>query len=465
MIAEREFGKKSITGLFWKYSLFALAGLAIQGVAAIADGFFVGNGVGAIGLETVSVILPLATATIAIYLLFGIGSSTIAAIKLGNGDVEGAREVYGSVIVFALFFSVAIAVIVLLNMDAILTCFGANADVLPTARTWGITFMLGFPLYIVGNIAYSFTRLAERPFAASLSIIGGSVVGMVSEYFIIYVLKLGMAGSAFSYVVAIGATVFLVPYLQLSSTPFKIKASDFKINFKIIKETFQTGSAIFFAQIATIVSTVIINNLILVYGIPKLDLAAFGIINAYIAYVLTLLTTAFVTGIQPIASYNLGAKLYLRVSTLVKVGIAQSTAVIIAIMVIVFTFASPIISFFAGPDPALVTATKAAMKIYLLLYALGNVSQIISGYYMAVEKNGLAILNGLARVIIFAVPLLLILPHYFGLEGVWMAQPGADTLSFILALVCIWGESKSLKKMDSAKLQEPSLSVAVRKVI
>ncbi len=446
---ESEFSSKKITSLFWKYSLLALAGLFLQGVSGVADGRFIGNGVGPMGLATISVIVPFMTTTIAVFLLFGIGSSTLAAIKLGDGKVDEARDIYGSVMIFSLFFTVIVVALVLLNLNPILKLFGANSDILPYARSYAIPFMLGFPLYIMGNIAYFFTRLAERPFAASLSFIGGGIVSIGVEYYVVYFLKWGVAGSAIAFVVAVGATSLLIPYLQFSSTPFKLKLSDFKINFGYVLETFKIGFAMFIIQISTVISTIIINNLILKHGIPELHLAAFGIMNAYIAYILSMFTTAFITGIQPIASYNLGAKNYARVASLVKVGITQSTIAIIALMVIVFTFADPILTFFIGPVPELVAATKEAMKIYLLLYALGNVSQIVAGYYMAVEKNALAILNGLARVIIFAVPLLFILPNYFGLKGVWLAQPCADVLAFILAGAFIMRETKRLNKMEN----------------
>jgi Na+-driven multidrug efflux pump len=448
---ESEFGTKSVISLFWKYSLFALAGLAFQALGVVADGFFVGNGIGPIGLATISIALPFIVITIATFLLFGVGSSTLAAIKLGNGDIEGAREVYGNVIIFTFLISVVVQVIVFLNLNSILTLFGATTDVLPGARTYTIPFMLGFPLYIAGNTAYSFTRLAERPLIASVILITGGILAIIVEYYIIFVLKLGILGSSVAAICALGITIFFVPYLQFSNTVFKLRMSDLKINFGIIKEIVKTGFAIFLVQISSIFSTIIINNLILKHGIPELHIAAFGIINAYIAYILVVLTAAFVTGIQPISSYNMGARLYTRVATLIKVGITQSTAALITIMVLVFIFADQIVTFFAGPVPELVTATKEAMKIYLLLYALGNVTQIVSGYYMAVEKAGLAILNGLARVVIFAIPLLLILPDIFGLKGIWMAQPGADALSFILALVCIFGENKRLMKLEAER--------------
>ena len=373
-------------------------------------------------------------------------------MKLGNGDVEGARKVYGSVMAFAFIFTVIVAVIALLNVESLLKALGATPEILPSAKAYAVPFLIFFPFSVVGFIAYFFTNVSEKPFPASLSLIIGAILAMVLEYIAIFILKWGIVGSAISFISGLAVTVFLIPYLQFSNSPFKLKTSDIKIDFSIIKETLKIGFAMFIIQISTIVSTIIINNLIIQKGGSELHIAAFGIINAHIAYVLTILTTAFITGILPIASFNIGAKSYHRVASLVKIAIAQSTIAIIAITILVFTFAAPIIAFFVGPNPELIQATSETMKIFLLLYALGSVTQIVSGYYMAVEKSGLAILNGLARGIIFAVPLLIILPHFFGLRGVWMAQPGADALSFILALICIMGETKRLKRLENERL-------------
>jgi Na+-driven multidrug efflux pump len=446
--AESEFSSKSITSLFWKYSLFALAGMSVQMASTVADGFFVGNGIGPVGMGAVGIIVPFWITAVAFFNLFGVGSSILAAIKLGNGDKAGARDVYGSVVVFSFFFSIVLAVIVLLNVDTVLIKLGATPEILPAAREYVTPYLIGVPLCVVGTVGYYFTRLAERPLAASIGYMAPAVIAIISEYIFIFRLHMGMAGSAIPWIICVGTSVLLLPYLQMVDPVFKLKISDFKVDFRLVLESCKIGFALFIVNIATIFSTIIINNLIAKYGDPSLYIPVFAIINAYIAYFLMLVTVSFIQGIQPIVSFNYGAKLYSRVRSLIKVGIVQSSVFIILVMLLIYIFATQIVTFFIGPVPPLVDATVATMKIFLLLYAFGNVSQIVTGYFMAVEKNGLAILNGTARIIIFAVPLLFILPNYFGLNGIWMAQPGADLLSFALALVCILNEYKNLKKQE-----------------
>lgn len=445
-VSENEFGTKKITPLFWKYSLFALAGLILQTSSVVADGTFVGNGLGEIGLATIGVINPFWVITVSLMGLFGIGGSTIAATKLGEGDVEGARKVYGTIVIFTFFLSVLIAILALLNLEKLLTLLGATPEILPSALDYAVPYLIGFPICVTGSATYYFARADGQPLPSAIAYMLPAVIAIILEYIMICKMGCGMEGAAIPWVVCVGLSVLLVPYLQIKGHYFKIKASDFKIDFKIVGNAVKIGFAYFAIQICTTISTIIINNQIIATGGSETEIAAFGTINAYIAYILVLITTAFISGLQPIASFNKGTKNFKRVAELIKVSIVQSGIALIALVALAFLFAEPLVKFFVGNDAALVNTTVEIMKVYMILYAIGNISQLVSGYYQAVSKNGLAILNGIARIILFAVPLLFILPNIFGISGIWMAQPSADLLAFILAGICIIHEYKQLRK-------------------
>lgn len=445
---ESELRNKGITSLFWKYSIFALAGLSLQITQTFADGAFVGNGVGPMGMAVITVTQGFWEIAMGLFGLFGIGGSTLAAIKLGNGDEDGARNVYANMLCFSFLFTLLLSVIILLNLDNVLFIMGATPELLAGARKFSIIFLAGLPLCVISTIAYYFTRIAERPFAASVAYIVPATLAIIAEYIAIFKLHMGIGASSLAMSMGLGLGVFLVPYLQFGNTAFKLKAYDFKINFKIIFESCKIGFAMFIVPVSTSIAVIVTNNMIIENGGNEIHLAAFGTFT-YITFLFYMVTTAFITGMQPIVSYNYGAKQYDRVRRIIRIGIAQSSLGIIAIIAITYAFLEPIIIFLGGDaEPELLSVTKDAAKIYISLYAFGNIAQIVSGYFMSIERNGLAILNGIARMIIFAVPLLFIIPHFFGLKGVWMSQPLADTLSCILAIVCIVNEYKRLGKFE-----------------
>ncbi len=442
VIEEREFGSKSISVLFWKYSMFALAGLSFTIVQTFLDGAFVGNGIGMEGFAVISVTSVLWQVAIALFGLFGIGGSTLAAIKLGSGDKDGARAVYGNIMFFSFISTAIICFVIYLFLDQVMVFIGATPEILESTKTYSTVFLIGLPFCVASTVVYYITRVDEKPLVACIAYAAPAIIAIVIEYYMIFKMDAGIGASAFAMEVAMGMALFLVLYLQFGSSLFKLRLSDMKPDFKIILDTCKIGFAMFIIPFSTSAATIATNNMLIESGGNEMHLAAFGTIS-YMGYFFFILTNSFITGMQPIASYNYGAKRFDRIRTLIRIGIVQSSAVVILLLGIAYFFKEPIILFLSG-DPALLDIAKPAVVIYMLLYAFGNVSQIVSGYYMSVERNAFAILNGIARMTVFAVPLIFILPKFFGVDGVWMAQPVADTLSCVLALVCMTFEYKRL---------------------
>ncbi|MBR0597312.1 MATE family efflux transporter [Sinanaerobacter chloroacetimidivorans] len=448
-VVESEFLTKKMTSLFWKYCLYSLGGIGFQAVACIGNGIFVGNGIGPLGLASISVIAPFWLISVGLWGMFGLGGSSLAAIKLGNGDVEGAKKVYASTMIFVFLFCVIVDAIVLLNLDAVLTFMGATPEILPMIRSYVFPWLFGHPFCIVASVATFFAFVAERPRAVSFALNIPAIVSIALEYYFIFVMKTGLVGSAITWVIAVGCAIILVPYLQLTNSVFKLNASHLKINFSLVLESCKIGFVLFILQVAAIVSTIMINNLIISNGGTELDLASYAILNAYVAYILIVLTQCFTSAIQPIASYNLGAGKYSRMADVIKIGMVQGSLIVLAILTFEFLMSDHIIGFFAGGFVPLVEATKATMMIMLPLFAFGNLAAIVSGYFAATKNIKLATLNGVTKSFVFLVPLLLILPNFFGLKGVWLAMPGSDLLAFIVALICVVREYKKLRSMQN----------------
>jgi len=446
-LGESELGSKSITYLFWKYSLFAVFGLSMQVVQSFFDATFVGNGIGPYGFAVTTIASSFWMLAVGLCGLFGIGGSTLAAIKLGAGDLEGAREVYGVITVFSFVVSAIISLIMYIFLKPLLVFMGATPDIIDGCISYSIYYLIGLPFAITAAAAYYFTRVAEKPQIASVAYIAPALIAIGVEYYGIFKAHIGIPASSIAAMLSMGLPILLLPYIQAANVPFKLRMSDLKINFKVLSEACKIGFAMFIIPFSVTGALMATNNMIIASGGGQINLAAYGVLQ-FIAYFFFILTTAFITGIQPIVSYNLGAGFIGRIQKLIMVGVVQSSIAIIIILSLVYYFAAPII-LFLSPDPSLLAAARGAMIIFMALYAFGNISQVASGYFMAVERNWLAILNGVARMTIFALPLIFILPKIYGLKGVWMAQPGADALSFILAVICLVREYRRLGKMKT----------------
>lgn len=447
-ITENEFGTKKITPLFWKYSLLALAGQLFQSCSLIADGIFIGNGIGGIGLAAFSIIAPFLTFFAAMAGLFTTGAATIAATRLGSGDKEGARQIYGTTVAAVILFSVTFSIIAFFFKEQLLTAFGATEKILPFASDYLTIWLIGFPFCMLGGLAYAFTRIEEKPAIAALGYMLPILLTIPLEYVLVFKLKIGMMGAALPWIISVGFSAILLLYLQTRGKIFKLKASDFKLDFGLLKSSLRIGFATFVIQICTTIATIIINNQIVACGGGELEIGAFGIINGYIAYLAMLICNSFVSGLQPIVSYNRGANYMRRVAETIRAAMLQGGIAIVAVVALVLFFIEPISGIFAGADEELAQACTEISRIFLLLYGFGSMSMIVSGYYVAVEKVGLSILTAVSRILLFAAPLLFILPNFFGLKGIWMAQPSADLLAFALAVILIFREYRQLRKQS-----------------
>jgi len=449
-LMERELGTGNIKSLLVKYSLAALIGQGLQMCQITADGFFVGNGIGEIGLATISIIYPLLVFALAVGSLIGVGATSLSAIHLGKGEVEEARSYFGQSVVFALILSVIISVLGLANVENIVTFFGATGEVIQSASAYTAVLFYGFPFARVWCVFYFYVRLDEQPFIGTLALTVPAVIAILVEYFCIFKWNVGIASSAISFSLCVGSWSLIGLYFLLSrKTMFKMKLSDFKIEFHKISELNKTGFASFIVQASFCVVAIVINNLLGKYGKP-MDIASFGIINAYLLYIFSIFVTlGWTLGLQPIVSYNFGAKQFARVREALTTSIKYTVGSMAVLTMLLFVFQHQIVGFFVGNAPDLIAATEANMKTYLVLFALGGVSFLVSGYYQAIEQNGKAILNGLTRNVIFVIPLLYMLPTFLGVKGIWFAQPIADVLSFALAMYLVYKEINRLKQLEN----------------
>lgn len=444
-----EFGTKKITPLFWKYSIFALVGLSAQAVSVICDGIFVGATQGAIGLAAIGIVASLWTVTLALTALFGIGGSTLISLRLGEGDREGARSAYATSTIFTFLFSLVLTAVSYANMEPLLRFLGATDEILPHAVDYASIYILATPFCITGGALYYFCRAFGKPFPAAVSYIVPAIIATIAEYICLYKLKWGMEGSSVSWIICVGLAFPLVFYLQFSKDGYKIRLKDFKINFRDVWTGVQIGFAPFISQLCVILTTVVINRQIINYGGGELGIACYAMINAYIIYIIMLLCNSIISALLPITSYNYGLERYDRVRELLRKATAQATVVLTAMLIVIFIFARPIVAFFAGPDTDLIEPTVVMMYKCLPFYTLGLLTLIVSGYFQALERNGIAIVTGLAKVIV-STPLLFIFPMFMDYDGIWYAQPVADAVIFIFSIYLIRRESKSLKAAELA---------------
>lgn len=448
----RELGTKPINSLVKKYCAAGLIGLLFQAFQISTDGFLVGNGLGELGLSTIAIVVPLLSFAMAIGCLIGVGGTSLAAIHLGKGEREEARRLFGQCVWYGLFAGVVITILGLLFTPQIAVFLGATGNLVEPCSAYVQRYFMFFPFYVLGCIFYYFVRLDEKPFIGSLAFIIPPLYAEVVEYFCIFQWGVGTASSSTAYGLTVGSWALIGFYFIFSKkTLFKAKLSDAKLDMKLIKNVNIAGLATFAVQMAIAAIAVIINAFLIQYS-DATDTAVFGVLNGYLMYILTLIVTlAFAPGLQPIASFNFGAKSYERVRKALNLT-SLYTVIIMGIICIAILLAKDyVLFFFIGDDPDLIATASSRIYLYLGLFAFGCLSFVVSGYYQAIEKDGLACFTALCRNVIYLLPVAFLLTGVFGLKdiGVWMTMPVCETLSFATSMFLIVRENKRLRMIEA----------------
>ena len=442
--------RKSIPSLVGRFSIAGFLGLCGQALQISLDGYFVGNGLGETGLSTIAVVVPLLSFATAIGCMIGVGSTSLATIALGRGETEKARSIYGASVWLGLFLGIAIAAVGRLFAGEIAQILGAPDALLAPCTDYIRRFFLFFPFIMLGCIWYYYVRLDGKPLIGTAAFTFPALYAALVEYQLIFRFGAGIESSATAFGITVGSWAFCgIHFLLSRTTLFKVKVSDIKrINAGFAKDIAVAGLASCTTQIAVALVAVNINYFLGRYG-TSTDIAAFGVLNGYIIYIFSLIVTlAFAPSVQPIASLNMTAHAFGRVRQSLFVSCVLSVCSMGLITVLLLVFSTPIVSFFTGNDPSLTVAVQERLPFYVGLYSLGSMSFVVSAYYQAIESDKKAVLLSLMLNCLSLVPIMFLMTHFYGSEGIWYSIPLCDIVTFFISVLFLIRENKRLRRLS-----------------
>lgn len=440
-----EMRDEKISKLLWKFSLPAIIGMSVNAFYNIVDRIFVGQGVGSIGIAATTVAFPIMIILMATSMLIAIGATALISIRLGEQKKEEAEKIAGNATTLLIILPLLLSAIYLTFTDPILKLFGASELVLPYARDFTHIIMLGS---VSGSIAFgmnNFIRAEGNPRVAMLTQIIGAVLNTILNYIFIFKLGLGIKGSALASIT--GQTVsaaWVLSYYISGRSMIKIHLKNLKPQIPIVIGITSIGFAPFAMQIANSIQQTILNKTLMAYG-GELALSSVGIIMS-IATIIFMPIVGISQGAQPLIGFNYGAKQYDRVKETLKKSVMISTGLALFGYTIIHIWPNQIVGLFSKGDVALTQLTVHAMMTFFALLPVIGVQILCSNYFQAVGKPLQSTLLSLSRQVLLFIPLLLILPHFWGIEGVWRTAPIADALSVLLTVTVILWEMKKYPK-------------------
>lgn len=437
---------ESIGKLILKYSLPAIASSLVSSVYNIVDQIFVGNKIGELGNAATNVAFPLVMIVTTLAMTFGSGSSASFSLYLGRKKEEKAKAIVGNGMTLMIFFGVFVSVISLLFLRPILTAFGGRAQTLEYAVEYTRILAFGFPCAILGTGASQLIRADGSPKYAMFATLSGAVLNCILDPILIFGLDMGMSGAALATVTGqfISAILILSYFTRFKS--FKLKWRDFALQAESIARIFRLGVAAGANQLAVTLVQIVMNNTLGHYGELSpygrdIPLACVGIISK-VSSVFNGIIFGVSQSTQPILGYNYGAGNYARVKSTFKRAALIVTGISCTAFLCFQLFPRQIISVFGSGNALYYEFALRYFHIFLFCIFIVGAQILSAQFFPSIGKGGIGTVVSLSRQVFFLLPLVIVFPLLWGIDGVLWAGPIADGLSGILALLLVRREMK-----------------------
>lgn len=442
-------GYEKLPTLLKSFAIPSIIAMLVSSLYNIVDQIFIGQGVGYLGNAATNVAYPLTTICLAIALLIGIGSASLFSLNLGAGEKEAAARAVGTAITMMVLFGILYAVLVQIFLHPMLTAFGATEEVMPYAIQYTRITALGMPFLILNNGLSNLARADGSPKYSMTCMLVGAVINTILDPVFIFIFHMGVAGAALATIIGqIISCAVAVRYIG-KFRHIELKREYFRLHGRLCRTIASLGMSNSLNQVAITFVQIVMNNSLTYYGAlspygKEIPLAACGIVMKTNAILLAVII-GISQGSQPIIGFNYGARQYDRVRGIYKLAISCNL-IISAVGFLLFQICPrQILSVFGNGDALYFEFGVKFMRIFLMMVLLNGVQLLSSNFFAAIGKPLKGMLLSLTRQVFFLIPLLLILPFFFGIDGIMFAAPVADLLAFIVTVLLIAREMKRMR--------------------
>lgn len=459
-MAKNPLGEEKIGKLLRSYAVPSIISMLVGALYNIVDQFFIGRSVGMLGNAATNVAFPLSTLCTAAALLFGVGGAATFSLKLGAKKEKEAAEAVGNAVTLLCAVGVLISVVVLIFLRPLMRAFGATDDVLSLALTYTEITAYGFPFLIFTTGGTALVRADGSPRYSMVCTLTGAVLNTVLDPILIFKFQMGMAGAAAATVTGQVVSAVMVAAYLFRFKSVRLQKQKFILHGKNVLQIVSLGMSHCFNQLAMMVVQIVLNNTMTHYGAQsqygsEIPLACAGIISK-----VTMIFFSFVIGIsqglQPIAGYNYGAENYARVRKVMRLALSFGTGIAVLFYVVFQVFPRQIIGLFGTGDEVYFAFAERYIRVFLMALFLDAIQPISSNFFTSIGKAKKGILLSLTRQVIFLLPLLLVLPIFFGLDGAMYAGPLADTVAAALSGVMVVKEFRNMRKIEQRAVAVPN---------
>ena len=452
VLSENILGTQPVRKLMVKFSIPSIIAMLVSALYNIVDQFFIGQTVGFLGNAATNVAFPFTTSCIALALLFGIGSASCFNLSMGRGDREKSPLFVGNAVTMLISCGVVLTVLVTIFLKKLLPVFGATDEVMPYAVDYVSITSIGFPFLILVGGGCHLVRADGSPRISMFVNLIGAVINTILDFLFVMRMDMGMKGAALATVIGqfISAAAVIV-YITRYKT-VKLELGHFIPKAGIVFEIISIGMASFFNQLAMMIVQIVLNNSLTKYGAlsdygASIPLACAGIVMKVNQIVFSVVI-GLAQGTQPIESFNYGARQYGRVRETYMLAACVSVCFSFVCFMCFQLFPHQIIGIFGEGSDAYFDFGTKFMRRFLFFIWIVALQPITSTFFTSIGKPVKGLFISLTRQIIFFLPLLLILPLFFGINGIIYTGMICDFLSSVVAIIFVLVEFSDIRRLE-----------------
>ena len=436
-------GTESIGKLLMQYAVPAIIAMTASSLYNMVDSIFIGHGVGTMALSALALTFPLMNLGAAFGALVGVGAATLISVKLGQKDYEGANQVLGNVLVLNVLLGVAFTFVFLLLLNPILYFFGASENTIGYARDYMQIILYGNVITHMYLGLNAVLRSSGFPKQAMYATLASVVINCILNPIFIFGFEWGIKGSAWATVIS--QVISLTGQMIHFSSPKQLlhfKKGIYKLRKEVVKGILYIGMSPFLMNLCSCLIVILINRGLKEHG-GDMAIGAYGIVNRII-FLFVMIIMGFNQGMQPIAGYNFGARLYPRVTEVTKLTMKWAIGVATTGFLLCQLFPTLIVNMFTTDDE-LVKAAVFGLHIVFAVFPIVGFQMVATNFFLSIGMSKKAIFLSLTRQMLFLIPCLIVLPRFFGTLGVWISMPVADTIATVVTAIVLVNQFKKFK--------------------
>lgn len=442
--ATLELGQKPVGKLLAQYALPAIIAMTAASLYNIIDRVFIGQVIGKMAISGLAITFPFMNLAAAFGAAVGIGASTTISVKLGQKDYKSAENILGNTVTLNLIIGLAFGGICLIFLDPILRFFGASDVTLPYARDYMQVILAGNVFSHMYFGMNAILRAASKPRIAMFATIFTVIMNILFDIVFILWLHWGIKGAAFATIISqVIALCWQMKLFANKNELLHLKEGIYKLKSNLVKNIISIGISPFLMNACACIIVIFINNQLVKFG-GDLAVGAYGVANS-IAMIFIMFVIGLNQGMQPIAGYNYGAQKYDRMMQVVKLSIITATCIMFIGWSLAMFAPYYCVRLFTK-DPELIQRSIKAISIIMMMYPFIGCQMVITNFFQCIGKVKVSIFLSLSRQLLFLLPLLVILPNFYNVNGVWAAIPTSDFIAVVVSITIMTIYLRRLKK-------------------